>query len=187
MQKRNFNLLKPLTPPATAWDRVYDWLIGKARVVVLITELIVASTFVLKVIVDTSAKNKDREIARLTQELNFYATELEPSFRKLQAKSDSYLLIWNDAKKYSSDIQEVFSYIQNESSEIVLTIKGNELSVLGYEDLADIKVLEAALKASKNFTQVTVGDLSLNEKEILQNKGSYILIAKIVDSKREAI
>ncbi len=187
MQKRNFNLLKPLTPPATAWDRVYDWLIGKARIVVLITELIVASTFVFKVIVDTTAKNKDREIARLTQELNFYAQDLEPKFRQLQAKSDSYVLVWNEAKEYSNSIQEIFSYIQNESSEIVVTIKGDQVSVLGYEDLADIKVLETALKSSKSFTQVTVSDLSLSEKEVLQNKGSYILVAKIVDTKRDQI
>lgn len=187
MQKRNFNLLKPIQPPATAWDRVYDWLIGKARIVVLVTELIVASTFVLKVVVDTTAKNKDREIGRLEKELLFYGTDLEPSFRKIQLKSDKYVEIWNGASQQYLVLQEVFSYIQNESSDISVIISGDEVSVLGYEALSDIKSLESNLKTSQNFTEVTVSDLSLSEKEVRENKGSYILTAKVVNSERTQI
>jgi len=187
MQKRNFNLLKPLQPPRTTWDRIYEWLIGKARVVILVTELIVATTFIFKVIVDTTAKNKDREIERNEKELSFYGSELEPKFRRLQLKSDKYSQIWNGASEYTGAITEVFSYISSESSNISVNIVSGNLNILGSDDLDEVRNIESAMKSSKNFTNVTIDDLTLNQEEVKQNKGRYILSAKIVDIKRDQI
>ena len=186
-KKRNFNLLKPLQPPSTAWDRVYEWLIGKARVVILVTELIVATTFIFKVVADTTAKNKDKEIDRLTQELSFYVSDLEPKFRQLEFKSDKYIQIWNNASEYNDAVQEILSYIENESSEISMNIQNNIITVFGYEDLDSIKALENAVKSSQNFKDAIVNDLSLNQGEIEQNKGRYSFTVSIINIKRPQI
>lgn len=187
MQKRNFNLLKPLMPPSTAWDRIYEWLIGKARVVILVTELIVAVTFIAKVIADTSAKNKDREIDRLNQELTYYSSDLEPTFRRLQLKSDKYVQIWNNASEYTDVVNEILSYIPNESSEISININKNIVSIFGYENLDDIKALETSLKESNHFSNTLVIDLSLNQTDIKEDVGRYSLSAIILDINRTKI
>ena len=187
MSKRNFNLLKPLKPPSTSWDKIYDWLIGKARVVILCVELIVAVTFMFKVIVDTTAKNKDTEIEKLNEELAFYSIDLEPKFRKLQDKSDAYIRVWNGSNSYTGVIQELISYVDNEDSQVSINVKDSVLVISGYENLDSLKSLESSIKNSPNFNNVTVSNLTLSEREIIEGKGRYSLTASIINSNREAI
>lgn len=186
-EKRIFNLLKPAEAPSTAWDKVYDWLLGKARIVVLITELIIAVTFVFKVIEDTAAKNKEKEIENLNGQLAIYAQNLEPEFRLIQTKSSNYLSLWANSSDYSPIIDEIFSYIVNPSAELSVRVSRNNISVYGFDDLATLQKLEESLKGSDSFQSVDVRDLSLEAEEIAANKGRYILEATVVDYKRDPI
>src|SRR5690348_13957537 len=124
-EKRIFNLLKPVEAPTTAWDKVYDWMIGKARIIVFVTELIIAASFIAKVVVDTNAKNKDSQITTLSGQLQLYAPTLEPQFRTIQTKSSDYMNLWKNSSSYSAVINEVFSYIQNQSAELSMSIDKN--------------------------------------------------------------
>lgn len=186
-EKRIFNLLKPAEPPSTAWDKVYEWLLGKARIVVLITELIIAVTFVFKVIEDTSAKNKEKEIEQLNGQLAIYAQELEPTFRLIQNKSSDYMSIWTNSSDYTPIINEVFSYITNPSSELSVRVGKNTVSVTGFEDLAALQQLEESMKGSETFTSVGIRDLTLEGDEVTANKGRYILEAVVEEFKRDPI
>lgn len=185
--KRNFNLLKPLQPPPTVWDKVYLWFIDKARIVILVAELIIAVAFILKVIEDTDAKNKDKEIEKLRNEISFYAPELEPSFRNVQTRSDKYLLIWNNSTKYYDALNEIVSYLPSNTSEVSIRFGDGEIGVFGYDDLDSIRVLEDALKNSLNFSNTKVSDLTLGQGDVVQSKGRYGLTAKIIDNLREQL
>lgn len=184
MKKRNFNLLKPVAPPKTVWDKVYDWLLGRARIVILITEILIGIAFFAKVIQDTDAKNKEDLIARLTQELNFYADRLEPEFRVIEAKDISYETLWNNSNKYSEVLTEIYSYIANASSEINIRVDGREVTIFGTEDLSILQTLEANLKSSQTFSSVIIKSLTLEQQEILEQKGDYVLTAIIRDISR---
>ncbi len=185
--KRNFNLLKPLNPPPTVWDKVYLWFIDKARIVILIAELIIAFAFILKVIEDTNAKNKDKEIEQLRNELSFYGFEMEPTFRNIQNKSDRYILIWNNSSKFSDSLSEIVSYLPSNISEISIRFGDNEVGVYGYEDLNSIRDLENALKTSSNFSNTKVTDLTLGQGDVIQSKGRYSLTADINDYNRNQL
>src|SRR5688572_23715853 len=102
-----FNLLKPLPSPKTAWDKIYDWVLGRARIVILITIILIALAFIAKVVVDTDAKNKDKSIDTLTTRLQFYATSSEPVFRTFSAKTDNYIKVWNGSSGISAAVTEI--------------------------------------------------------------------------------
>lgn len=185
MKQRSFNLLTPLQPPKTVWDKVYDWLLGRARIIILITEILVAIAFFAKVIQDTVAKNLDNQIATLTSELSFYSDTLEPKFRLIENKDTAYSTIWNNSTKYSDAVREVYSYISNSASEINVRVDGKEITIFGTEDLGSLQLLEAALKSSPTFSSVVIRSLSLEQQEILEQKGNYVLSATIADFTRE--
>jgi hypothetical protein len=185
MKRRPFNLLKPIQPPKTVWDKVYDWLLGRARIVLLITEILIAASFFAKVIQDTDAKNKEDEIVRLTTQLDFYKDTLEPSFRVLENKDNAYRLIWNNSPKYSDIVKQVYEFIGNTSSHVNLRVEGKEITIFGTEDLSVLQRLEAALKSSDIFSSVVIRSLTLEQQEILEQKGDYILSAVIKDLYRD--
>jgi hypothetical protein len=183
-KNRIFNLLKPVQPPPTFWDKTYDWILGKARVVILITELLIVFAFVAKVIVDTQARTKDEEIASLKAELGFYSTQREPLFRDIQKRDSAYQRLWSISNSYTDIFKEIYSYMQNPSAELTVSADKNRVSILGYDDLSSVQNLETQLKASATFSSVFVETLSLEQKEILQSTGQYVLVATIANYQR---
>lgn len=182
--KRIFNLLKPIPPAATFWDKVYEWILGRARVVILITELLIVFAFVAKVLVDTEARGREEQVNSLKEELAIYAVEKEPMFRDIQRKDSAYRNIWQNANKYSEVIEEINSYILNSGVQLTIRADKNRVSVLGYDDLSAVQNLESKMKASDTFTSVFVETLNLDQKEILQSTGEYVLVATLAEVNR---
>lgn len=184
---RIFNLLKPIQPPATFWDKTYDWILGKARIVILITELLIVFAFVAKVVVDTQARTKEEQIQSLKGELGFYATQREPLFRDIQRRDGAYQKIWTGNSKYTDVLNEIYSYVQNPGVQLTVNAEKNRVSILGYDDLSSVQSLETQLKASPTFSSVFVDTLSLEQKEILQSTGQYVLVATLSNYQREEL
>lgn len=187
MKQRSFNLLKPLEPPKTMWDKAYDWLLNRAKIVILITEILIAVAFFGKVIQDTDAKNKDSQISILTSELQFYSNTLEPQFRNTEIKDNLYQTIWTNSNSYAKILEEVYSYISNSASEINVRIEGRELIIFGTENLETLQKLEASLKSSDSFSSVIIRSLSLEQQAIIEQKGDYILSAVIKEPFRKPL
>lgn len=181
--KKIFNLLKPISPPQTYWDKIYDWLIGKAKIIILITQFVIVLSFVTKVIVDTQAKSKDKRIETLEGELQFYQTAQEPLFRRLHSQQIDYRLLWNKSSAYADVIQEVYAYISNPSAEISVKIEGQILTISGTDDLDYLRNLEGKLRSSDTFISVTFKELSQRQREIQEGTGRYELEA-IISSDR---
>jgi hypothetical protein len=184
--KPSFNLLKPIHPPKTLWDKVYDWVLNRARIVFLITEILIAIAFFGKVIQDTDAKNKEREIERLNGELAFYQTSLEPEFRLLHLKDQNYIAIWNASSDYSSVLNEIYSFFPSGVNNISIKIEGNKVSLVGNEDLSILLQIEAKFKASQTFVEnsAQINTLVIEKEEILEGTGQYVLSAILKDVKR---
>lgn len=182
-----FNLLKPLQPPKTAWDKIYDWIVDKARIVVMITIILIAIAFVAKVVVDTDAKNKTKQIDSLTQRLSFYATEVEPRFRLLALKEDVYQKLWNSSSNSAAIIREIYSYVSNPGADLTIKVSEGVVSVYGTEDLNLLRSLEENLRNSSSFSSVTFSNLTVNQQDLQDLKGEYVLTAVIKSNKRPTI
>jgi hypothetical protein len=181
--KRPFNLLEPIKPPTTLWDKIYDWVLWRARIVVLVTIISITLIFIGKVIVDTDAKNKTKEIASIQSKLRVLETSYEPEFRNLFRRQDSYTKVWNASNYYSDIIREVNSYV---TSDVKLSFRfqGSTITVFGTENLSILNQIEVAMKSSTSFKSVFVNSLVVDSEETGFNQGDYILTAEMIDVKR---
>ncbi|MEP7103935.1 MAG: hypothetical protein ABI721_04485 [Candidatus Dojkabacteria bacterium] len=182
-----FNLLKPLQPPKTAWDKIYDWIVDKARYVVMVTIILIAAAFVAKVIVDTDAKNKKKQIDSLTERLNFYATDVEPKLRLFATKEDVYTKLWDSSSNSADIIKEIYSYVTNPGADLTIKVADGFVSVYGTEDLDLLRSLEASLRNSPSFSSVTFSNLTINQQDVQDLKGDYVLTAVIKNNKRTSL
>jgi len=120
MKAKPFNLLKPMIPPLTVWDRIYNWVTTQARIVIFIVIILVTVAFVGKVVVDTEAKNKKKELDNLFQQLSFYATASEPDVRRIVRRADVYSDINSKHTSFTFLIEEVYQILGNSSSELTI-------------------------------------------------------------------
>lgn len=186
MRKRIFNLLKPVEPPKTVWDKIYDFILYRARIVIQLTELMIVFAFGGKVVVDTVAKNMDQQIETAQQQLQFLST-LEPQIREVQRKDNLYKNLWRQSYSYTEVFNEVMSYIVNPGAEIVISIKTDTVTISGTDDLSALQILEDKMKTSSTFRNVFITNLTLQPTEISQAKGQYALLATITVPTREEL
>lgn len=158
--KRVFNLLKPYQPPLTGWDKIYDWLIGKARVIMIVAEIIVAVTFVTKVIVDTQAAALEDEIERKDAELQEFEVSTEPALRTMQNKVKSYKDLWNTAPAYSSVLAEADSFLINQGADFMISFNEGTFSVAGEDSDTNLGQIELQFKSSASFNEVKIPDFT---------------------------
>ena len=176
---RIFNLLKPYKPPLTSWDRIYEWLLGRARVVMVVAEIVVALAFFGKVIVDVQAKNLDDQIKTKDFELSQYAKAVEPQVRVLQQKASTYIKVWNNASSYSDVLKEIDSYIPNAGANLSINITEDQVTIRGDDTLGVLSTIESSMRASKTFSSVSVPSLSADSGEVRQQTGVLVLNATL--------
>ncbi len=184
-QQTIFNLLKPVEAPKTVWDKIYDWILGRARIVILITELFIAVAFVGKVIEDTNAKNMDKQIENLKLELSIYSNDKEPAFREIHRKEGQYNLLWTSSSGYVNVLKEIYSFIPNAGADITVKFDSGKVSILGFDDLTFLQQIEQSLKTSSTFSAVAVNTLSITQQESDKSQGKFVLVATINDFIRD--
>ncbi len=178
-KKRIFNLLKPYKPPPTSWDRIYDWLLGKARLVMVIAEIAVALAFIGKVVVDVQAKALDDQIKTKDFELQQFASAIEPNIRTIQQKSQTYSKTWDSASAYSDVLKEIDSYIPNTGSDLNIHFSGSTVTIRGDDTLGTLSLIEKSMRASKTFSAVSVPSLSSDNSAVQKDSGVLVLNATI--------
>ncbi|MCA9381676.1 hypothetical protein KC678_05400 [Candidatus Dojkabacteria bacterium] len=179
-KERYFNLLKPIESPKSAWDKIYDWIIGKARIVLLSAEIVMVVIFFAKVVVDNIEKNKLEEFDTVQQELVNLESQYEEEFRQVQARVIDYQNLWQNSSNIFPIYNEVISYIDNPSSQFSLSISSSgTVTIEGYEQLVRLKKIETLMKASDSFDNVTINTLSLEQSDVVDEKGRYSLTGQI--------
>ncbi|MCA9386463.1 hypothetical protein KC669_00345 [Candidatus Dojkabacteria bacterium] len=175
-RQRYFNLLKPISEPKSAWDKIYDWIIGKARIVLLSTEIIMVLIFFVKVVVDNIEKNKLNEFDKTQQELLNLESQHEEEFRQIQARVIDYQNIWQNSNMIFPIYNEVLGYIDSPSSQFSLNISSaGTITIEGYEDLDRLRSIENKMKASDSFNSVTINTLTLEQTDVIDKRGRYSL------------
>lgn len=185
-RKRPFNLLQPIRPQLTLWDKIYEWVLWRARIVILVTIIFISIIFVGKVIVDTEAKNKMKEIESIESRLKVLETAYESEFRNLFRRQDNYVKLWNSSNYYSSVIQEINSYVSSDVS-LGVRLQNNRITVFGTESLSILNQIEVAMKSSASFKNVFVNSLTVDSGQQGLNQGDYVLTAEIVNFSKEKI
>lgn len=158
--KKGFNLLKIQPEPPSVWTKFYDWIVGTARVVIIIVEIIVLVAFGVRVVVDMQAKNIDKQVAQHEAILGVMGGG-ETQFRRVQAKTNAYKQIWNNSPDYLDIITRINAVlpVNNTISNLTITIDKQNVLITGTAPKSkeeDVKKLEDNLKNNLPFLSDTV-------------------------------
>ncbi len=179
---RTFNLIKPVEPPKSYWDKVYEWVVSRAKVIFIVCEVLIVTAFALKVVVDNSANSRKEVFQELKNQSAFYEAQYEQEIRRTQSKSFEYLKLWNGSSQMAEILQEVYGYLPASSNEITVKIDKDRLQIYGTDDLEALRILEQSLKNSSTFTTAAVDTLSLEQQDSLEGRGRYVLTAIISEN-----
>lgn len=177
-----FNLLQPKPAPPTAWDNIYFWLVDKARVVLIISELIVAVVFVGKVIVDTQARSLDERVRQLDEQYRANYSTNEARLRTLQQKSQAYVDVWEASSGYADLLGEINSYLGVSSAKISITFTDDRLTVNGFSDKTELANFESAIKNSPRFVDVELFEVKSDSSDGQNQDAGFGLRARIKDT-----
>lgn len=179
MAQKGFNLLQPQEAPATFWDKAYAWVVGTARVIIIIVEIIVFGAFVARFVLDSQTKNLDEQISVQQARLDAVA-EKEEYFRGVLGKSTSYKEIWENSSSYADIWGELNTYLPTISTDISVQVKNDTLLIRGFSALSSVSSLEGSLKGSKTFERTEVFEVQ-NEGGGAQDQGTFALRAIVKD------
>ena len=186
LKERTFNLLKPYVAPPSTWDKIYSWTLTRARVILIIAQVIVVATFLVKVVIDMQAKDLNEEIDRQEAALREFSMALEPELRQIQLKSKAYEKIWEGSSAYADVVNEIISYVPNLGQELNLRISGDSVTVRGSGSFADLSQIEAKMKQSKTFSSAKLANLEASS-EVGAETGKYIINAIIANVENRSI
>lgn len=156
--KQGFNFLKPQVEPPSVWTKVYDWVIGTARVILIIAIIAVLGAMVVRIILDVQGNQLDEQVRNL-ESLMAVRTQEETKYRNLQSRINSYDSVWTNSNLNAPIIDKVIAILPKSATELTITLNEKSLIISGKASNSDIDVMEKALKIDPAFTQAKLSRL----------------------------
>ncbi|MEI7578641.1 MAG: hypothetical protein WCJ58_01220 [bacterium] len=158
--KQGFNLLKQQVEPPTVWNKVYDWIVGTARLVVIVVEVIVVIAFVVRLIIDVQSADLDKKIqAKENQVTLFKESGSVDKYNRIQNKTKAFNDAWTETPIFSKIYAEINSYMPVSGEDININMDQNEISITGKASVKDIGILEVKFKSSSNLQWTEVNKI----------------------------
>lgn len=179
MSLQGFNLLKKQVKPATLWEKIYAWVLGTARIVIIIVEVLVVGAFAARIAVDTISSRLEKEIEKRNSTLAVFA-ESETRYRQIQSRVKEYQNIWESSSNYSPAMYEVENYLGANFTDLRIEINGNQLLIRAEGDVSKISQLEENIKTSSRFKNVETFDLTA-DTDGGSRRASFGIRAIIID------
>ncbi len=152
MPKTGFNLLRPQVEPPTVWTKLYDYVVGTARVVVIFIELVVVVAFVWRIIIDVQSKNLDDEI-RVKESIISTFAQAEREFKQIQKKTGAYDVIWTDTRAFTNNYAEINKYLPLSLHEFTIQLNKDNVFITGTANVSEIGTMEDSLNKSETFSK----------------------------------
>lgn len=152
MPKTGFNLLRPQVEPPTVWSKLYDYVVGTARVVVIFVELVVVVAFVWRIIIDVQSKNLDDEI-RVKESIISTFAQAEREFKQIQKKTGAYDIIWTGTRSFTNNYAEINKYLPLSLHEFTIQLNKDTVYITGTANVSEIQSMEDDLNKSETFTK----------------------------------
>lgn len=171
MSTKGFNLLRDQLAPPTAWDKIYKWIVGTARIIIILVETIVIVAFAARIVLDFIGKNLDEEIADLDTRLGAYDL-LEEEILGVQTKTSTYEGMWNNSSNISPYYNYIAQLLGSYNSDLSVSIDNSGVSINGELRVSQIDEIENDMKSrlvgegssEALFTEVTIGDVDSEGK-----------------------
>lgn len=173
MAYKGFNLIRPQLSPPTAWDKIYAWMVGTARVIVIIVELAVVVAFVGRITVDAIGKNLDKEIVKKDAELTFYE-QREQDFKDIQEKTGIYRAVWEVSSDMTTSLKYINNIIRNYGGSVSVSAADGKITISGTLTTEQVRTIEDKLDGN------TLGEDG--QDKILFRKTEISIDSRSIDS-----
>ncbi len=185
-KKAGFNFLRPQLAQEDRWDKIYNWVSSTARVIVMVTEVVVIAVFVIRVVVDRTARDLNKQLEDNKAQLDDLSDE-EQAIREIQKDTQTYTNLWNASSGFAEVISEVYSYDRTLNPFIAISISSEgEVQLTGSADEATMANLESKMKNSALFSQVELLTYrSRTETDLAP--GQFQIVAQLVNTKRDVL
>ena len=179
--KKGFNLLKEQVEPPSVWTKIYDWVLGTARIVIIIVEVIVLIAFGIRILIDLQAKELDSKIEQSDAVMNVLLTS-ETSFRQIQNKTAAYETLWNGTMNYSDVVNNINSLLPVNTSitNLTIAIDQENVTISGVADKTreeDVRLLEENLKNNSPY----LTDSVLEKLQDTSDQLKFVFKAKLTN------
>lgn len=151
MPKKGLNLIRPQIAPLTLWDQAYKWVLTAARIILILIEVVVIFTFIIRIVVDTQGRDLDKDVSSIDNQLAEY-TNAEVTFRKTQEKTTAYDQLWTQSSDYTVYARYINNLIRNETGEITVQMSKTLITISGSIPLQSVRVIEQSMKNAVNST-----------------------------------
>lgn len=149
-------MLQGNTPPPDMWDKIYAWVNRAGRMIVIVVEVIVIASFIVRVVVDTQTKDLLEKESQLAGILTAQKTQ-EHNYIQRQQKFFTYRSIWDSSASFAAVMAELEKYRPRSVEDLSITFKGNTITYRGLATNSQIESFESALKKNNTlFSEVQV-------------------------------
>lgn len=162
--KQGFNFLKPQVEPPSVWTKVYDWVLGTARVILIFAEVAVIVALGIRIVVDVQAKQLDEQIANLDKIMESRQPE-ELKYRQLQSRILGFETAWTGTASYQEIMKEIDKELPNSATELKLSINGNLINISGQALSSELDVMESNLKTSPLLVETKLSKLETTNQD----------------------
>ncbi len=107
---KHINLLDPSSTPKTAWDKVYDWVFGVGRVLIIVVELVVLLAFGSRFWLDRRNNDLKDSIEAKVQILDAQR-QFEIDMRKVQQVLGSVSSMLEDQESMATTVDDIMADI----------------------------------------------------------------------------
>lgn len=153
--KQIFNLLKPAKPIIPTWDKIYYWLSGTIRILILFVEVIIIAGFAYRVIIDRQSNDIKDQVSQDEKILNIYKSR-EITYRNYQANLNELTKTVSGANSFINPINQlILQFPKTAVSSISFQSDGSfTLTATTSKDI--VTQFEQLLKNSKITKNVTI-------------------------------
>jgi len=186
VSKIGFNLLKAQMEPVTVWTKLYDWIVGTARIVVIVVEIIVVVAFGIRLIIDIQGKMLDEQIENKENTLSYYV-EAERRYKVIQDKTSAFKMSWVNSTLHNETFFALNEILPETPSDISMSISEEAISVSGEATVAEIGDLETDFKESDVFKDTELANI-ISEGDSPQAIAEFVIRSTVNDlQKREIV
>lgn len=102
-ENNTFNLLYKTEAQKTSVDKLYDFLIGPARMIIIGVLLVIISVFGYRFILDSTLRDERKKAAQYESQINRFVKDNENEFREIILRTEGYATYINMYREFEDE------------------------------------------------------------------------------------
>lgn len=157
--KRSFNLLFAQNRQLDGWDKLYVWLSGTCRIIIILTLLFILFSFGYRFFLERSLNDLKDNLDTVSFRLKSYETR-QTEIARVQSEIITYNESWKQFSNLSSNIDALLTIIPKDITDMNFSTSLVGITITGTGPRSKISQIENNFKNSSLFINVVLSSLT---------------------------